>query len=123
MEAIIAGVGESTSARTTSPGRPLAVGGGVDGTLAQDGFWRLRTYASVVKGENTVPAILHRPIAIFEGLRQDEDEDRGAGVGWRCYCEVPEVAYRPDGSRRPVYPGQVFLIFVNEECVAYNRRW
>ena len=82
-----------------------------------------RSVGQVAECAYTVPAILQRPIAIFEGLRQDEDEDRGAGVGWRCYCGVPEVAYRPDGSKRPVYPGQVFLVFVNEECVAYNWRW
>lgn len=30
-----------------------------------------------------VPKILQQPTAIFEGLREDEDEDR-RGVGWRC---------------------------------------
>ena len=69
-----------------------------------------------------VPAILQKPTAIFEGLKSDEDEDR-RGVGWRCYCGVPPVAYRTDGSERPPWPGQVFLVFVNDERVAYNWRW
>jgi hypothetical protein len=69
-----------------------------------------------------VPAILQHPTAIFEGIRSDEDEDR-RGVGWRCYCGVPSVAYRTDGSERPAWPNQVFLVFVNEDRVAYNWRW
>jgi hypothetical protein len=69
-----------------------------------------------------VPAILQRPTAIFEGLRRDEDEDRD-GYGWRCYCGIPEHSYRPDGSEARPYPGQVYLVFVNDERVAYNWRW
>ena len=69
-----------------------------------------------------VPMILQHPTAIFEGLRRDEDEDR-AGYGWRCYCGVPDHAYRADGTRINPYPGQVYLVFVNDEKVAYNWRW
>lgn len=69
-----------------------------------------------------VPEILQKPTAIFEGLRQDEDEDR-RGVGWRCYCGIPSVAYRTDGSECQPWPDEVFLIFINDENVAYNWRW
>jgi hypothetical protein len=69
-----------------------------------------------------VPQILQHPTAVFEGLRQDEDEDR-QGVGWRCYCGIPEHAYHSDGSERSSNPGQVYLVFVNDEGVAYNWRW
>ena len=69
-----------------------------------------------------VPMILQQPTAIFEGLRQDEDEDR-QGYGWRCYCGIPEHAYHSDGTEWSPYPGQVYLVFVNEERVAYNWRW
>jgi hypothetical protein len=69
-----------------------------------------------------VPATLQRPAAIFEGLRWDEDEDP-RGVGWRCYSGIPAVAYRTDGTERPPYPGQVYLVFVNQKNVAYNWRW
>ena len=50
-----------------------------------------------------VPMILQHPTAIFSGLRWDEDEDR-KGLGWRCYCGVPEHIYRPDGSETRPYP-------------------
>lgn len=66
-----------------------------------------------------VPMILQRPEAIFEGLRRDEDEDRW-GYGWRCYCGIPERAYAADGTSRPAYRGQVYLVFVNDDHVAYN---
>ena len=69
-----------------------------------------------------LPAILQRPTAIFQGLKSEGDEDR-RGVGWRCYCGIPQVAYRTDGSERSVWPDQVFLVFVNEENIAYNWRW
>jgi hypothetical protein len=69
-----------------------------------------------------VPMVLGNPTAIFEGLRRDQDEDR-LGYGWRCYCGQPEHSYRPDGSQAPPYREQVYLVFVNEERVAYNWRW
>lgn len=69
-----------------------------------------------------LPMILEKPTAIFEGLRRDEDEDRW-GFGWRCYCGQPEKSYRADGSAGPPYHGQVYLVFVNDERVAYNWRW
>lgn len=69
-----------------------------------------------------VPMILQHPTAIFSGLRRDEDEDR-TGFGWRCYCGIPEHSCRPDGSEARPYPNQVYLVFVNDERVAYNWRW
>lgn len=69
-----------------------------------------------------LPPILQQPSAIFEGLRRDEDEDP-RGFGWRCYCGIPACSYRPDGSEARAYPGQIYLVFVNDERVAYNWRW
>jgi hypothetical protein len=69
-----------------------------------------------------VPQTLQQPSAVFEGLRRDEDEDP-RGVGWRCYCRVPDRAFHADGTQRQPYPGQVYLVFVNDEGVAYNWRW
>ena len=69
-----------------------------------------------------VPMILQQPTAIFEGLRKDEDEDL-RGVGWRCYCGIPEHSYASDGTAKRPYPNQVYLIFVNEDGVVYNWRW
>jgi hypothetical protein len=69
-----------------------------------------------------LPAVLQKPNAIFEGLRHDDDEDR-RNVGWRCFCGLPENSYRTDGTQAAAYPNQVFLVFVNEDRVAYNWRW
>jgi hypothetical protein len=69
-----------------------------------------------------VPAILQHPTAVFEGLRRDEDEDRG-GAGWRCYCGIPAHGYGIDGAARRPYAGQVYLVFVNDEGIVYNWRW
>lgn len=69
-----------------------------------------------------VPQILQKPTAIFEGLTQDADEDP-RGVGWRCYCGIPEHSYASDGSPGRPYRNQVYLVFVNEEGIAYNWRW
>ncbi len=69
-----------------------------------------------------VPMILQHPTAIFEGLRHDEDEDL-KGVGWRCYCGIPDNAYYSDGTERSPFPDQVYLVFVNDDRVAYNWRW
>lgn len=101
-----------------------------DGTLSgevQISFHRMQTVGRRSMGQAKecgliAPKIPAQPTAIFEGLRRDEDEDR-RGYGWRCYCGVPEQSYRADGTAGPPYPGQVYLVFVNEEQVAYNRRW
>ena len=69
-----------------------------------------------------VPEILQRPTAIFEGLTQEEDEDR-RGVGWHCYCGTPSKSYRTDGTVQNPFAGQVFLVFVNQDGIAYNWRW
>jgi hypothetical protein len=69
-----------------------------------------------------VPAILQGPIAVFEGLRRDEDEDP-RGVGWRCYCGIPAHSFHRDGTEAAPYANQVYLVFVNDERVAYNWRW
>jgi len=68
-----------------------------------------------------VPMILQNPTAVFEGLRQDEDGDR-RGYGWRCYCGVPDRAFHPDGTTRSAYPGQVYLVFVNDAALSENCR-
>lgn len=69
-----------------------------------------------------VPFVLQHPASVFEGLRRDEEEDP-RGVGWRCYCAVPTCSYRRDGAEANPYPGQVYLVFINDERVAYNWRW
>lgn len=69
-----------------------------------------------------VAYILQKPRAIFEGITREEDEDR-RGIGWRCYCGIPPHSHRPDGTEAPPYRGQVYLVFVNADGIAYNWRW
>ncbi len=83
-----------------------------------------RSTGQIMECSDIVPMILQHPTAIFEGLRWDQDEDQDRrGVGWRCYCGIPDHAYRMDGTPIPPYRGQVYLVFVNDERVAYNWRW
>ncbi len=69
-----------------------------------------------------VPRILQHPTAVFEGLGRDEDEAR-EGFGWRCYCGLPDQAFLQDGTPVRPFSGQIYLVFVNDELVAYNWRW
>lgn len=65
-----------------------------------------------------VPWVLKHPTAIYQGIR-DEGESE-----WLCYCAVPPHAFRwRSGEKAPPYPGQVYLVFVNADRVAYNNRW
>jgi hypothetical protein len=53
-----------------------------------------------------VPTILQGPTAVFEGLRREEDEDV-RGVGWRCYCGVPNHSnwrWEKADSEQPILP-------------------
>ena len=69
-----------------------------------------------------VPMVLQSPSAVFRGLLREEDEPK-AGEGWLCYCGVPQRAYRQDGSVTDPWPGEVFLVFVNGDRIAYNWYW
>jgi hypothetical protein len=90
-------------------------------------YQRLQAIAGRSKGQvmetgYIIPEILQHPTAIFEGLTKDDDEDR-RGVGWRCYCGIPSKSYRTDGAAQNAFPGQIFLVFVNQERIAHNWRW
>lgn len=69
-----------------------------------------------------LPQVLLKPTAVFRGLTQDADEPR-RGVGWLCYVGRPSQCFEDDG--RPVRPprDRVFLVFVNDEWIAYNWHW
>jgi hypothetical protein len=66
-----------------------------------------------------VPFTLQHPVGIFEGLKEDADEDP-RGLGWYCYCSTPSYSYDENGKQIPPFPGRVFLVFVNRDKVAYN---
>lgn len=75
--------------------------------------------------EVTVSEVLERPDAIFEGIRQEEDENKGPnGAGWWCYAGIPSTRYVDylSGARKPT-ADEVYLVFVTDENVAYNLRW
>ena len=69
-----------------------------------------------------VPHTLQNPTAIFEGIRKDDDEDQRV-PGWHCYCSKPPYSFNEDGEQKSPYAKQVFLVFVNQDKVAYNWRW
>lgn len=75
----------------------------------------------------TVTEVLNKPMAIFEGIRRDSDEDKdhaSACDTWLCYCGHPKMAYcGPGESPTPSRHSECFLVFVNSECVAYAWRW
>lgn len=81
-----------------------------------------RSMGQLKEAAFSVPYVLARPQAVFQGLCQDVDED-ARGYGWRCYVGVPPHGYRADGTEVLPWPGQVFLVFVNQDQVAYNWRW
>lgn len=70
---------------------------------------------------NIVRTVLTSPRHIFQGLNEDADDEKKT---WLCYVGLPKMSYRGwDGDVGPPYPGEVFLVFVNEDRVVYNWRW
>jgi hypothetical protein len=66
----------------------------------------------------TVPWALLHPTAIFRGLREEGEQE------WLCYASLPTEAYHyRTGQQRPAWPGQVFLVFVDDDHIIYTWRW
>ncbi|MBC7853846.1 MAG: hypothetical protein IAF94_10450 [Pirellulaceae bacterium] len=61
--------------------------------------------------------ILLFPTCIFQGLRGERE------ASWLCYAGVPSQAFTNAGASIPTWPGQVYLVYVNAERVAYDYRW
>jgi hypothetical protein len=85
-------------------------------TIAKLGKWRL------LEARELVPKVLEDSSVIFEGSRWEGDEDKDR-PGWRCYCVKPAFMYDKRGDQVESDPNQVFLVFVNDDRVAYNSRW
>jgi hypothetical protein len=67
---------------------------------------------------HTLPEVLRYPTAVFQGVREDGERD------WLCYCGQPSHAYDgATGSKKRAYLGEVYLVYVNADRVAYNSRW
>jgi hypothetical protein len=81
-----------------------------------------RSKGQILEAAELVPQVLQCRGPVFEGFRKEEDEDK-RGVGWRCYCGIPDRSYSQDGERCPPRRKQVYLVFVNEDRVVYNWRW
>jgi len=71
-------------------------------TIAKWGAWAVKEAAQIV------PDVLQHPLTVFEGLRQDEDEDP-RGVGWRCYCGKPTLRFQRTARKRTRNPTRSFL--------------
>lgn len=82
-----------------------------------------RSKGQALECKEIVPFALQKPVHIFEGLCRDEDEQSTGVPGWRCYCSLPSYAFEKDGNKVSPWPDEVFLVFVNEEKVAYNWYW
>jgi len=76
----------------------------------------------VLEAAELVPFVLLHPTSIFQGLRNEADDDT-ATPGWLCYCGVPLTRFERDGSRKNALPRKVFLVFVNTEGIIYEWRW
>jgi len=70
----------------------------------------------------TLPDVLLKPAAVFGGLTQETDEPR-RGTGWLCYVGRPTQRFDDNGRAVPASLDRVFLVFVNDEWVAYNWYW
>ena len=64
------------------------------------------------------------PKAIFRGIRFEEDEQHSChSPGWLCYCGYPPNDFRFQGGATAPPARKVFLVFVNEDQIAYNWGW
>jgi hypothetical protein len=54
-----------------------------------------------------IAEILASPVAIFEGLGRD------GCLAACCYCGLPPVCYRNDGTEAKPHPGYFFVIYVD----------
>ena len=71
-----------------------------------------------------VDDVLLHPKAIFRGIRFKEDEKHSChSPGWLCYCGYPPNDYRFPGEATVPPLKKVFLVFVNEEQIAYHWGW
>jgi hypothetical protein len=90
---------------------------------------RLRWVAKRGKGAlreaaEAVAHVLADPKAIYEGVRWDCDSDKESDSDdWLCYSGIPKEAFATDGRPHAPYEGEVLLVFVNSDGVAYLWRW
>jgi hypothetical protein len=72
---------------------------------------------AVVEMYAFVGLTLGRPVHIYQGIRERDDD-------WTCYVSAPEPRFM--GKMLPLMPeipGDLFLVFVNGNGIAYSWRW
>jgi hypothetical protein len=68
--------------------------------------------------------VLANPRRIYEGIRQERDDDGYSDSdGWLCYSASPEATYDYETGRRLEKHERVLLVFVNKDLAVYNWRW
>lgn len=65
----------------------------------------------------SIPDVLRKPSAIFQGLERDNFE---AGF---CYTGIPAHRYLDHNITVPPPPGFVFTIFMDKDLVIFDWRW
>ncbi len=125
---------KETDSTSKSPGRrrDLTIGAVDPDTgksfeviLSHDRLHRVcsRSRGQIKEAKFLVPEILQKPTVIYEGLRKEEDHRYTKTEGWLCYSGVPSCAYAQNGSRIEPRPGEVFLVFVDDEKIVYLWYW
>ena len=82
-----------------------------------------RSKSQTMEAAYTLIDTVQNPQHIFEGIRWDEDERSSDVPGWRCYCKKPTKRYKFEGVPVRADPNKVFMVFVNENKVAYLWYW
>ncbi len=80
----------------------------------------------ILEVQKVLPDILKHPYRIFQGLKRNDEEPYNVddiGCGAYCYCGIPETAYDFHGNPWPPWKGEVFVVFVTDEFVAYQWYW
>lgn len=68
-----------------------ATGGEIDVSISYERLQAIakRSTGQIKEVAELIPQVLQCRGPIFEGLAADADEDQ-RGVGWRCYCGIPD---------------------------------
>lgn len=77
----------------------------------------------VLELAHSLPNILERPAAIFEGILRDKDDASGTTDGWLCYCGRPNSRFLYDSGDQIPINNRTLMAFVNEDEVIYSVRW
>ena len=63
-----------------------------------------------------VKEVLELPTVIFEGLREEQEEEM-------CYAGIPSGSYNNQGRKKPPFEGKTFSVFLTEDGKVFQWRW